>query len=109
MDEHLKITKESVLRAAKKCSQAKDILCELFPEVFEKSINYKDQELLGIILRTKSYSGYIDCEEEEWLPRERYLLANILQRGIRAVVFEELSDLGPENFCKKYRYVKKKT
>lgn len=34
--EKLEITKEAVLRAADKCSTAKDILKEMFPQVFEK-------------------------------------------------------------------------
>ena len=33
--EELTITKEAVLRAAEKCSTAKNILKEIFPEVFE--------------------------------------------------------------------------
>jgi hypothetical protein len=40
----LKITKEKVLSAAKKCSQAKEVLKEMFPEVFEddKFLNLDD-------------------------------------------------------------------
>ena len=34
----LKITSERVLAAAKKCSEAKEVLKELFPEAFEKDI-----------------------------------------------------------------------
>lgn len=35
MSDELKITKETVLKAASKCPTAKEVLKELFPEVFE--------------------------------------------------------------------------
>jgi hypothetical protein len=36
----LEITKEKVLEASEKCSQAKEVLKTLFPEAFENSIEY---------------------------------------------------------------------
>jgi hypothetical protein len=38
MSDELKITKEKVLEAAKKCASAKQVLSTLFPEVFEKKL-----------------------------------------------------------------------
>jgi hypothetical protein len=47
----LKITKEKVLAAAKKCSQAKDVLKEMFPEVFEedKYLNLTDESISSLL------------------------------------------------------------
>ena len=41
MSEELKIKKERVLAAAEKCEEAKGILKELFPEIFEKEYEEK--------------------------------------------------------------------
>jgi hypothetical protein len=37
-----KITKENILKAADKCSTAKEVLKTLFPEAFDKDINLRE-------------------------------------------------------------------
>lgn len=83
----LKITKEKVLEAAAKCSQAKETLKTLFPEVFEQNVLrfnksqnepgyvYNNEDVLWlngegkIIIDTKNYTfdikqrGYGGCSE----------------------------------------------
>ncbi len=66
----LKITKEKVLSAAKKCSQAKEVLKEMFPEVFEDdkylelknssftSAGYKEPGY-GDIIRVRQFGEFI--------------------------------------------------
>ena len=44
----LKITKERVLAAAKKCSTAKGVLSEIFPEVFKEGKSFKIGDIFSI-------------------------------------------------------------
>ena len=41
----LKVTKEKVLAAASKCTTAKQVLQEMFPEAFDNSVDLSDYEL----------------------------------------------------------------
>lgn len=67
----LKITKEKVLEAANKCSQAKETLKTLFPEVFEndKYVDFTDKSI-----------GYLSCiairEQCEFAKKSFYLCSN---------------------------------
>ena len=44
----LKITKERVLAAAKRCSTAKGVLSEIFPEVFKEGKSFKIGDIFSI-------------------------------------------------------------
>jgi hypothetical protein len=61
MIENLTITKESVLRAAEKCESAREVLKELFPDVFKDEWEF--------------YRAVEDCDEvypETFLPGHKY-------------------------------------
>lgn len=59
----LKITSEAVQRAAEKCSTAKEVLKELFPDAFTESnnfFNFLDADSLGLFYKTKDDYKKID-------------------------------------------------
>jgi hypothetical protein len=73
--EELKVTKEKVLKASKNCPQAKEVLKELFPEVFEEQFKDFDICKSGNDLRL-AWNGrfYSSCGED----RASYDEANFL-------------------------------
>jgi hypothetical protein len=65
----LEITKEKVLEAASKCSEAKEILKTLFPEVFEKEIKLTcDREVMNKLSYFKE-TAIIDVACDLWVAR----------------------------------------
>lgn len=86
MDE-LKITKEKVLAAAAKCSTAKEVLKEMFPEVFkEESIipNFKtiqDASYSGMLMKSSEFNDaiFLNSDKYSWSLENRlgslYLVA----------------------------------
>lgn len=53
MSDELKITKQRVLAAAERCSDAKNVLKELFPEVFE-NWELTQEDIIGNSFRGKT-------------------------------------------------------
>ena len=108
MSEELALpTKESIRKAAEKCPEAKEVLKELFPSVFSKKIDFKENLADNIIKDLVVYSGVNDddCDRDEWMPREQYIMARIFLTGIRSGVLDEIERLGPRKFYTKYRYL----
>lgn len=59
MSTELKITKERVLKAAEKCSTAKDTLKELFPEAFEaEPFDFTRQHIITPTIRGPLFIGH---------------------------------------------------
>ena len=62
----LKITKERVLAAAKKCSTAKGVLSEIFPEVFEEGQFFKIGDIFSIESAPELQEFYILSQTEPY-------------------------------------------
>lgn len=78
----LKITKEKVLEAAAKCSQAKETLKTLFPEVFDEGIDLIDKKgINGRNLFLKD--GDADSSMIAVRDREAFYLSNSFNWTIR--------------------------
>ena len=62
----LKITKERVLAAAKRCSTAKGVLSEIFPEVFKEGKSFKIGDIFSIDSEVEIQDFYILSQTEPY-------------------------------------------
>ncbi len=76
----LKISKEAVLEAAEKCSNAKEVLKVLFPSVFKVNFLHRGtlKQASNIINQAFSFSYEGDIPPDETQERADYLLARFL-------------------------------
>jgi hypothetical protein len=65
----LEITKDKVLEAASKCSQAKETLKTLFPEVFEDGVGFTCDRVIMNAMHYNSEAAIVHQDLDLWVVR----------------------------------------
>jgi len=104
MSEELALpTRESIMAAAKKCPQAKEVLEELFPKVFTEGCDYNVTEVERILTLIRRYvKGRDDDHTGHRHNRSRYFMAHLLLYCLYSGVVDEIEKEGPRSFYQKW-------